>query len=210
MPCLARSRARALPVTTSAGRCSSFFVAGHRDPIASRPIRDPRERKAATIAATGRMLGTAADGDGMPPMQRVPSAPAAGGPTSMSDREPTASEALQTWRDAERQSARATAKREAADLAVEAATLADAAARATADASSLAADAATEAARAAGEAAKAANATADAAQRVLHATRIDDAAKLALEREAVASEVDAKAAHAAAVERARKAHGLEE
>ena len=106
-------------------------------------------------------------------------------------------DALEAWRDAERQVARSTAQREAADMARDAAILADQAAQATA--------AATDAARfAAAEASTAAQATADAAHKVMLATQAHGEARRVKEAEALAAEEDAKAVHRAAVSRVQE------
>ena len=117
------------------------------------------------------------------------------------EREPTVSEALEEWREAERQAVRATAQREAADEAIAAAELAEKAARATAKASNAAQVAASEAARAA-------EATAEAAQKVLTATRTEGEAKRFLEQDAMDAEQEARAAHKSAWDRAERRHGL--
>jgi hypothetical protein len=113
--------------------------------------------------------------------------------------EPSVSEALRSWREAERWAIRATAQREAAEVAVEAATLAAAAARATADS-------AAAAQVAADEAAQAALATAEAADLVIKATQRDNDTARVTERDALATERAAHAAHKSAVERADRGY----
>ncbi|HSM32778.1 MAG TPA: hypothetical protein VK987_01685 [Anaerolineae bacterium] len=115
-------------------------------------------------------------------------------------RQPTAAEALQAWRDAERQAIRVTAQREAADEAMAAAALAEEAARATATAAAAAVVAANEASRAAA-------ATSDAAAKVLQATQSEGDARRLLEQEALAAEEKARAAHRDAVDRAASRYG---
>ncbi len=108
---------------------------------------------------------------------------------------PTVSEALQTWRDAERHSIRSTAQREAAEEAIEAAQLAEVAATATSAA-------AASAQRAAGEASRAAEATAEAARRVVTSTLAAGEAKRLDEQTAISAEDTARDGHQAAVQRA--------
>jgi hypothetical protein len=115
-------------------------------------------------------------------------------------RELTAAEALQAWRDAERKAIRSTAQREAAEEAVTAAGLAEEAARATADASAAAVVAAKEASRAA-------RATSTAAAKVLQATRVEEDALRITEEAALAAEEGARSAHRDAVDRARRRYG---
>jgi hypothetical protein len=115
-------------------------------------------------------------------------------------RQPTAAEALQAWRDAERQAIRSTAQREAADEAVAAAALAEEAARATASAAAAAVVAANEASRAA-------TATSDAAAKVLGATQAEGDARRLIEKEALAAEEQARSAHRDAVDRATRRYG---
>lgn len=115
-------------------------------------------------------------------------------------REPTAAEALEAWRAAERQSIRATAQREAADVAVEAAALADRAAHATAEASARAVQAANEASRAA-------SATSAAAAMVLKAMQIEGDARRVMEGESLAAEEEARSAHRDAAGRAGRRYG---
>jgi hypothetical protein len=113
---------------------------------------------------------------------------------------PTAAEALQGWRDAERQAIRATAQREAADEAMESASLAEKAARATSKASAAAVVAANEAARAA-------SATSAAAAKVLRALQVEGDARRVIEEAALAGEEEARSAHRDAVERAERRYG---
>jgi hypothetical protein len=115
-------------------------------------------------------------------------------------REPTAAEALQTWRDAERQAIRSTAQREAADEAMAAAGLAEEAARATSQASTAAVVAAREASRAA-------SATSAAAAKVLRAMQVEGDARRVIEKEALAVEGKARSGHRDAVERAERRYG---
>jgi hypothetical protein len=110
-------------------------------------------------------------------------------------REPTAAEALDRWRQTEREVVRSTAQREAAEVALQSARLAEEAA----DATARAADAASHAAA---EASRAATATADAARRVLAATSENLEAKRVQERDARTAEAAAKASHHDAVARA--------
>ena len=119
------------------------------------------------------------------------------------DHEPSAADALQAWRDAERQAIRSTAQREAAEEAVGAAELAEEAARATATAAAAAVTAATEASRAA-------SATAEAAAKVLLAMRAEGDARRTLEQEALAAEEKAKSAHQGAVDRAAVRYGRQQ
>ena len=109
--------------------------------------------------------------------------------------EPSVHDALESWREAEREAVRSTAQREAADLAVEAATVAEVAARTTADAAEAARTAASEAARFAAVASEAAHAVVSAARRDADAARIT-------ERDALASERAAQADHKKALDRA--------
>jgi hypothetical protein len=116
------------------------------------------------------------------------------------DHDPTAAEALQAWRDAERKAIRSTAQREATEEAVEAAQLAEEAARATAAAAAAAVTAATEASRAA-------DATSEAAAKVLRATGAEADARRIVEQEALVAEEKAKAAHRDALDRAAERYG---
>lgn len=111
------------------------------------------------------------------------------------EREPSVADALQRWREAERNAVRSTAQREAADEAIASAELAEEAAKATAKAAAAAQVASSEAARAAA-------ATAEAAHTVTLATRTHDEARRILESEALAAEQEAKSIHNAAQDRA--------
>jgi transcription initiation factor TFIIIB Brf1 subunit/transcription initiation factor TFIIB len=112
-------------------------------------------------------------------------------------REPTVSEALEIWREAERASIRGTARRESAAMATEAAERAEDAARTTAQAAAAAMVAASEASRTA-------DATAEAATKVLAAARDDGETSRLEEERALAAEVEAKAGHKAALARAEE------
>ena len=110
-------------------------------------------------------------------------------------RKPTVAEALGDWREAERRAIRATAQREAAEVATAAAELAEEAAWATATAAQAAQEAA-------GQAYRAAEATAQAATKVLQAVQSEGEARRGLEHEAVEAEASAHEVYGAARERA--------
>ena len=137
------------------------------------------------------------------------------------DGEPTMANALTSWHEAERQSIRATAQREAAHEASDAARLAGEAAGATADAAQAAqlaagqasraatatADAAQAAQLAASQASRAAVATAEAAAKVLQATHMQGLARRVVEQEALEAERTAHEIYREARERAGTRHG---
>lgn len=108
---------------------------------------------------------------------------------------PTVEDALSSSRKAERETIRATAQREAIEVAIEAAALAEEAAWVTARASQAAHDAASEAAHAA-------DAVAHAALKVREANEVEREVRQGAERDAMAAERSAKEAYRAAKERA--------
>jgi hypothetical protein len=116
-----------------------------------------------------------------------------------SRKEPSAAEALETWRRTEREVARSTAQRVAAEVAHQSARLADEAAQATARAADAASHAAAEASRAA-------TATAEAARHVMEATSEHAAANRVQEQDAIAADAAAKTSHHEAVVRAANRH----
>jgi hypothetical protein len=107
-------------------------------------------------------------------------------------RQPSASDALEAWRTAEREAIKSTTRREAAELAIQAA--------------QLAADAAKETADAAEKAARTARSASDASEMVLKAALTDAEARRDDEQRALTAESDAHEAHRVAAERARQRH----
>jgi len=116
--------------------------------------------------------------------------------TDGNDHLPTSAEALNDWRAAERDLAKATAGREAAEVAAEAAQLADRAAIHTAEAARAALEASTEAEQTA-------RLTADASRTATLAARGELTRRQGLESEATTSEAQARDAYRAAEDRAR-------